>query len=221
MIDSVVLISQGPILFFATAESNRQCCRSFTTRLQMSSKKWAKKYRKPFILLGFRQSRRRDSFSAPLRSSLNARPLDAQRPLPLRRRFPKTGDTLRYLRLFVRRGDGIRTHDLCVPNAALYQTEPRLDLYIRKTRMTAFAVSKCHNTKPRMRCQQENFTLGRPSLTQWPSWENFRSVTVMTTATAPEEISIAMPTMVKVLTKPSASTIMPPKRLLMIEAAPP
>jgi hypothetical protein len=26
MIDSVVLISQGPILFFATAESNRQCC---------------------------------------------------------------------------------------------------------------------------------------------------------------------------------------------------
>ena len=24
------------------------------------------------------------------------------------------------------RGDGIRTHDLCVPNAALYQTEPRL-----------------------------------------------------------------------------------------------
>ena len=119
------------------------------------------------------------------------------------------------------RGDGIRTHDLCVPNAALYQTEPRLDLYIRKTRMTAFAVSKCHNTKPRMRCQQENFTLGRPSLTQWPSWENFRSVTVMTTATAPEEISIAMPTMVKVLTKPSASTIMPPKRLLMIEAAPP
>ena len=133
----------------------------------------------------------------------------------------KAGDTLRYLRLFVRRGDGIRTHDLCVPNAALYQTEPRLDLYIRKTRMTAFAVSKCHNTKPRMRCQQENFTLGRPSLTQWPSWENFRSVTVMTTATAPEEISIAMPTMVKVLTKPSASTIMPPKRLLMIEAAPP
>ena len=66
MIDSVVLISQGPILFFATAESNRQCCRSFTTRLQMSSKKWAKKYRKPFTLLGFRQSRRRDSFSAPV-----------------------------------------------------------------------------------------------------------------------------------------------------------
>ena len=27
----------------------------------------------------------------------------------------KAGDTLRYLRLFVRRGDGIRTHDLCVP----------------------------------------------------------------------------------------------------------
>ena len=25
------------------------------------------------------------------------------------------------------RGDGIRTHGLCVPNAALYQTEPRLD----------------------------------------------------------------------------------------------
>ena len=23
------------------------------------------------------------------------------------------------------RSDGIRTHDLCVPNAALYQTEPR------------------------------------------------------------------------------------------------
>ena len=27
------------------------------------------------------------------------------------------------------RSDGIRTHDLCVPNAALYQTEPRFDLF--------------------------------------------------------------------------------------------
>ena len=25
------------------------------------------------------------------------------------------------------RGDGIRTHELCVPNAALYQTEPHLE----------------------------------------------------------------------------------------------
>ena len=32
---------------------------------------------------------------------------------------------------FVSRGDKIRTCDLCVPNAALYQTEPRLD-YVRK-----------------------------------------------------------------------------------------
>ena len=48
----------------------------------------------------------------------------------------------------------------------------------------------------------------------------FRSVTIMTAATAPEEISIAVPTTVKVLVKPSASTIIPPKRLLMIEAAP-
>ena len=32
-----------------------------------------------------------------------------------------------YLILF-NRGDVIRTRDLCVPNAALYQTEPRLDL---------------------------------------------------------------------------------------------
>ena len=31
----------------------------------------------------------------------------------------------------VNRGDRIRTCDLCVPNAALYQTEPRLD-YVRK-----------------------------------------------------------------------------------------
>ena len=31
----------------------------------------------------------------------------------------------------VSRGDKIRTCDLCVPNAALYQTEPRLD-YVRK-----------------------------------------------------------------------------------------
>ena len=31
-----------------------------------------------------------------------------------------------YLILF-NRGDVIRTRDLCVPNAALYQTEPRLD----------------------------------------------------------------------------------------------
>ena len=27
---------------------------------------------------------------------------------------------------FVYRGDGTRTHGLCVPNAALYQTEPHL-----------------------------------------------------------------------------------------------
>ena len=26
------------------------------------------------------------------------------------------------------RSDGIRTHDLCVPNAALYQAEPRFDI---------------------------------------------------------------------------------------------
>ena len=32
-----------------------------------------------------------------------------------------------YLILF-NRGDVIRTRDLCVPNAALYQTEPRFDL---------------------------------------------------------------------------------------------
>ena len=32
-----------------------------------------------------------------------------------------------YLILF-NRGDVIRTRDLCVPNAALYQTEPRLDM---------------------------------------------------------------------------------------------
>ena len=31
---------------------------------------------------------------------------------------------------FFGRGDGIRTHGLCVPNAALYQTEPRLDNFI-------------------------------------------------------------------------------------------
>ena len=29
--------------------------------------------------------------------------------------------------LFYGRGDGIRTRDLCVPNAALYQTEPHPD----------------------------------------------------------------------------------------------
>ena len=28
--------------------------------------------------------------------------------------------------LFIGRGDGTRTNDLCVPNAALYQTEPHL-----------------------------------------------------------------------------------------------
>ena len=32
---------------------------------------------------------------------------------------------------FVSRGDKIRTCDLCVPNAALYQTEPRLDVLER------------------------------------------------------------------------------------------
>ena len=30
--------------------------------------------------------------------------------------------------LRLNRGDGTRTHGLCVPNAALYQTEPRLDV---------------------------------------------------------------------------------------------
>ena len=30
---------------------------------------------------------------------------------------------------FYNRGDVIRTRDLCVPNAALYQTEPRLDMF--------------------------------------------------------------------------------------------
>ena len=31
--------------------------------------------------------------------------------------------------LVINRGDVIRTRDLCVPNAALYQTEPRLDVF--------------------------------------------------------------------------------------------
>ena len=30
------------------------------------------------------------------------------------------------------RGDVIRTRDLCVPNAALYQAEPRLDLALQQ-----------------------------------------------------------------------------------------
>ena len=30
--------------------------------------------------------------------------------------------------IYISRSDGIRTHDLCVPNAALYQTEPRFEL---------------------------------------------------------------------------------------------
>ena len=33
--------------------------------------------------------------------------------------------------LFHRRSDVIRTRDLCVPNAALYQTEPRFDCFIK------------------------------------------------------------------------------------------
>mgnify|MGYP006956033593 CR=1 FL=1 len=40
------------------------------------------------------------------------------------------------LSVFCGRGDGIRTRDLCVPNAALYQTEPRLDLFARAVSLT-------------------------------------------------------------------------------------
>ena len=43
------------------------------------------------------------------------------------------------------RGDGIRTHDLHVPNVALYQTEPHLDsyliLYIIARLQTQFSVT--------------------------------------------------------------------------------
>ena len=49
----------------------------------------------------------------------------------------KTGDTLRYLRLFVRRGDGIRTHDLCVPkiinNAEILEKQGIYRVEIKKS----------------------------------------------------------------------------------------
>ena len=32
------------------------------------------------------------------------------------------------------RGDGTRTHGLCVPNAALYQTEPHLEIYYQNVK---------------------------------------------------------------------------------------
>ena len=53
---------------------------------------------------------------------------------------------------FFSRGDGTRTHGLCVPNAALYQTEPRLattllilseDVYVVKVFFLLFPVSSC------------------------------------------------------------------------------
>ena len=54
-----------------------------------------------------------------------------------------------FLSIFLRRSDGIRTHDLCVPNAALYQTEPRFDCchisknhYIRISRKCQHPFSK-------------------------------------------------------------------------------
>ena len=40
----------------------------------------------------------------------------------------KIEKTLDFSRVFGCRCDGIRTHDLCVPNAALYQAEPRTEL---------------------------------------------------------------------------------------------
>ena len=59
------------------------------------------------------------------------------------RKIKNTGNTFEVLPVFfMSRSDGIRTHDLCVPNAALYQTEPRFDaelcqqviLYVNRSR---------------------------------------------------------------------------------------
>ncbi len=40
------------------------------------------------------------------------------------------------------RGDGTRTHGLCVPNAALYQTEPHLDIIFNQN-MKYYTTKKC------------------------------------------------------------------------------
>ena len=49
------------------------------------------------------------------------------------------------------RGDVIRTRDLCVPNAALYQTEPRLDVVLCISELinntTGFQKKQEENTK--------------------------------------------------------------------------
>ena len=53
------------------------------------------------------------------------------------------------------RSDPIRTGDLCVPNAALYQTEPRFDLYINE-RTLANTFRVCHRlSKPCCDFQQQ------------------------------------------------------------------
>ena len=41
----------------------------------------------------------------------------------------KNLENLSFSRFSYSRSDVIRTRDLCVPNAALYQTEPRLDTF--------------------------------------------------------------------------------------------
>ena len=52
-----------------------------------------------------------------------------------------------YVIISVNRGDGIRTHGLCVPNAALYQTEPRLDTFDSIIRIVEIVNTNFNNFK--------------------------------------------------------------------------
>ena len=53
--------------------------------------------------------------------------------------------------LFFGRGDGIRTRDLCVPNAALYQTEPHLEILNFNAKPI---VSRCFDGRAAFRSNQ-------------------------------------------------------------------
>ena len=61
------------------------------------------------------------------------------------------------------RGDGIRTHDLCVPNAALYQTEPRLEIskiyHTQSTEQSQVLICFCNRRAPEVfvRCSLASY----------------------------------------------------------------
>ena len=106
----------------------------------------------PLFKIPYSQSSRPDSNRRPTHYECVALPAEPRKHLEKRNRqislpcsYDQSGNRTRvyavrgrrldrltnwpYIIYQSNRGDGIRTHGLCVPNAALYQTEPRLDTF--------------------------------------------------------------------------------------------